>query len=201
MKLYYSKGACSLTVRIIIHEIGLKCDFEAVNLQTKVTETGNNFLEINPKGSVPALITNDKKILTENSVIQQYLADTYNATELLPKIGDFKRYQVLEWLNFVSTELHKGFGPLFRPNYPTEAKEQFVIPLLKQKLMVVEKHLAQQKFLMGDHFTVPDAYLFIILRWLPGAKLDINEYPSLARYFSELTQRKSVHQALQEEGL
>src|SRR5688572_12009519 len=113
MKLYYSKGACSLAVRIILHEIGAACEFEAVDLATKKTETGMDFLKINPKGAVPTLILDDKAILTENAVIQQYLAEKYHATQLLPPLGDMKRYRVLEWLNFISTDLHKSCGPLF----------------------------------------------------------------------------------------
>src|SRR5690349_19217638 len=122
MKLYYSKGACSLAVRIIINEIGLQSEYEAVDLKTKKTATGQDFLKINPKGSVPVIQTDEKQILTENAVIQQYLADTNKATQLLPALGNFERYRVLEWLNFISTELHKGFSPLFNPNVPNELK-------------------------------------------------------------------------------
>src|SRR5437870_2266196 len=113
MKLYYSKGACSLAVRILINELNISCKYEAVNLKTKETETGKNFYEINPKGAVPTLILENNNVLTENAVIHQYLADQQKAHHLLPNLNDFKRYQVLEWLNFIATELHKGFSPLF----------------------------------------------------------------------------------------
>src|SRR5689334_13101143 len=108
MKLYYSKGACSLAVRILLHELGIKSEFEAVDLKTKRTETNADFLKINPKGAVPTLTTDKQEILTENAVILCYLADEYKAIELLPAPGNFKRYRVLEWLNYVATEIHKG---------------------------------------------------------------------------------------------
>lgn len=123
MKLYYSAGTCSLAVRIIINEIGLPSTYEAVDLKTKKTASGQDFLQINPKGSVPVIVTDDNEILTENSVIQQYLADKNNASSLLPALGHFKRYRVLEWLNYISTELHKGCGPLFSPSIPVELKK------------------------------------------------------------------------------
>ncbi len=200
MKLYYANGACSLAVRIIINEIGLQPEFEAVDLKTKRTATGHDFLQINPKGSVPVIITDENEILTENSVIQQYLADTHNATQLLPALGDFKRYRVLEWLNYISTELHKGCGPLFHPAIPLELKNDLFKPALKSKLLYVEKNL-KNKFLLGDHFTLADSYLFVILSWLPHFKIDINEWPKLSRYFTELKQRPTIKKSLQEEGI
>ncbi len=201
MKLYYSKGACSLAVRIVIHEIGLPCEFESVNLKTKQTETGADFLKINPKGAVPVLIISQNEILTENAAIQQYLADQNNATSLLPAVGQVKRYKVLEWLNFVSTELHKGCGPLFNPNISQEMKNDLFKPQLKNKLDYVEKHLKNNKWLMGDEFTLPDGYLFVIVTWLPKFSFDMNEFPNLSRYANEIKQRKSVRVSLQEEGM
>jgi glutathione S-transferase len=201
MKLYYAKGACSLAVRIAIHEMGRPCKFESVNLQTKITETGVNFLTINPKGSVPTLETDTQEILTENGVIQQYLADTYKAAELLPPMGDMKRYRVLEWLNFVSTDLHKGFGPLFNAKVPAEIKDDIFKPILKAKFSFVDKHLENKKYLMGEKFTLPDGYLFVLLSWLPHMKIDIAEWSNLARYFTDVKNRPAVQQALQDEGL
>lgn len=201
MKLYYSKGACSLAVRIIIHEIGLKCEFESVDLKTKKTEKGDDFLQTNPKGAVPTLVTDKNEVLTENAVIQQYLADTHHATELLPAIGDFNRYRVLEWLNFISTDVHKGFGPLFNPNVPQELKQSIFIPNLKNKMNTVEKQLQHHKFLAGDHFTLPDAYLFVMLSWLPHFSIDIGSWPHITKYLSEMVKRKSIADSLTEEGL
>lgn len=201
MKLYYTRGACSLVVRIIINEIGLRAEFENVDLRSKKTEKGDDFLKINPKGSVPTLQTNDGEILTENAVILQYLADTNGATKLLPGTGDFKRYRVLEWLNYVATELHKTIGALFNPGMPEEVKERVYKPLIKTKCTFVDKNLANHNYLLGDEFTLPDAYLFVMMTWLVHFKFDLNEWPNLQRYFTELKQRKSIHQSLVEEKL
>lgn len=199
MKLYYSRGACSLTCRIIINELQLTCEYEKVDLKTKITEHGDNYLSINLKGSVPALETDDNKILTENAVILQYLADINHASTLLPPVNNFSRYRVLEWLNFVGTELHKGFGPLFNPDYSQEARDKIVIPLLKRKFSYVSKQLEISKFIVGDEFTLPDAYLFVVLRWAYFFKLDLGE--QLSKYFSELSARKCIEKSLEEEGL
>jgi glutathione S-transferase len=165
MKLYYAKGACSLAVRIVINEIELSCQYESVDLKTKQTETSADFLKINPKGSVPVLVTNEQEVLTENLVIQQYLADTYHAYQLLPKLNDFNRYRTLEWLNYVATELHKGFSPLFNPEMPQEVKDKIVIPVLDKKFAYLNHHLQEHAYLMGKEFTLPDSYLFVVLRW------------------------------------
>ncbi len=199
MKLYYAKGACSLAVRIIIHEIGLKCEFVAVNLGTKQTEHGDDFLKINPKGSVPVLVTDNNEVLTENAVIQQFLADKHHAVHLLPPPGDFRRYRVLEWLNFISSDLHKGCSPLFTSTLPQEVKEKIFIPSIKNKLKLVEEHLNQKKYLMGNDFTLPDSYLFVILSWMPHLKVDISDCKNLNRYFEELKKRDSVQLSLKEE--
>jgi glutathione S-transferase len=201
MKLYYSKGACSLAVRIVINEIGLNSEYEAVNLKEKKTASGEDFFKINSKGAVPALITDDKHLLTENAVIQQYLADTNKAQQLLPLMGDFKRYEVLEWLNFVSTELHKGFGPLFNPAVPAEMKNEIVIPMLKKKFAFVDKQLVNNKYIAGDHFTLPDGYLFVMLTWANNMAIDLSDCEALMRHFAELKQRPSIQKSLQEEGL
>ncbi|MGC1182845.1 glutathione transferase GstA [Legionella sp.] len=201
MKLFFSKGACSLATHIIINELALISEYEAVDLITKKTATGNDFLKINPKGAVPTLITGDNKTLTENAIILQYLADTNNATQLLPTLGDFKRYRVLEWLNYVATELHKGFGPLWNPDMPQEIKNNLVIPLLKKKFTFIDKHLQNHKFLSGEHFTLPDAYLFVMLLWAANVKIDLSELFNLSRYFSDLKKRDSILKSLKEEDI
>ncbi len=201
MKLYYSKGACSLGVRITLHELDIPCEFESVNFKTKQTESGADFLKINPKGYVPTLVTNKHEILTENMVIQQYLADEFKAAELLPPIGTIQRYRVLEWLNYVSTELHKGCGPLFNSKLAKEVKDTFFIPDFKNKLSFVDQKLSENQYITQDHFTVADSYLFVILTWLPHFQFNLSEWKNLSRYFSELSKRKSVAKALQEENL
>lgn len=199
MKLYYTPAACSLVARIIINETGLKAEFESVNLKTKTTETGADYLAINSKGSVPALQLNNGDVLTENAVILQYLADEAKATQLLPPITDFNRYRVLEWINYISTELHKGIGILFNPAITDDLRNNIFIPLIKSKLKYVNNHLQHHTYLSGDHFTLPDAYLFVMLRWAAYFKLDLKEWSNLSRYFTELSGRPSIKQSLKQE--
>ena len=201
MKLYYSKGACSLVIRILIHEMQLPCEYEAVNIVTKITASGTPFLTINPKGAVPVLITEDNLVLTENAVIQQYLADTYKAHQLLPPVGDFQRYRVLEWVNYITTDIHKSFSPLFSTKVPDAFKEEVIIPILKAKFAIANQALEKNQFLMGKQFTLPDAYLFVMLLWSASKKLDLKEYPHFVRYFAELKQRQTFIEALSEEGI
>lgn len=201
MKLYYSKGACSLAVRILINEINIPCEYIAVDLKTKKTETGADFLKVNPKGQVPTLVLEDGKILTENAIIQQYLADTNPRSHLLPSKEDFNHYRILEWLNFISTDIHKGFGPLFNSSVPQELKETLFIPALKKKFDVVNAQLANHHFLTGDHYSLPDGYLFVMLMWLKPFKVDLTTWPNITRFFEELKKRPNVHKSLDQEGI
>ena len=201
MKLFYAAGACSLASRIILNEIGIAADYEAVDLKTKQTANGQNFLTINPKGYVPTLCLENGDILTENAVIMQYLADHYQASNLLPPVGDWQRYRVLEWLNYVSTELHKGFSPIFNRDIPQDLKDKIFIPKLIEKLHYVDNHLQSHSYLIGKHFTLPDAYLFVVLRWVIGKKLPVQTLPHLLEYATQLRLRKSVADALHQEGL
>lgn len=201
MKLYYSKGACSLAVRIVLNEIEIPCEYESVDLKTKKTEKGDDFLKINPKGSVPVLKLANQEILTENAAIQQYLADEFKATTLLPLVGNFKRYRVLEWLSFVSTDLHKGFAPLFDPRVSEENKEQIFKPNLKNKLKIVDAQLSKSEYLVSDSFTLPDGYLFVILRWFPHFKMELTEFSHVTRYKEMLKKRRSIQDSLAEESL
>lgn len=202
MKLYYSKGACSLAVRIIIHELNLSCQFESVDIKAKKTESGQDFMEINPKGSVAAFELPNHEILTENVAIMQYLADNHNASHLLPATKDLKRYRILEWLNYLTTEIHKGFSPLFSSVLAEEIKQSFFTPLLEKKLVLLENHLAHKTYIMDKDFTLPDAYLFVMLRWLtPVAKISFDKYPHLKKYFENLKTRSSIQKSLKEEGL
>lgn len=201
MKLYYSKGACSLVVRIILNELNIPCEYESVDLKTKKTESGADFLKINSKGAVPVLAVDSHEIITENTVILQYLADQTKAIHLLPEVGNFQRYRVLEWLNYITTELHKSFGPLFNPSVPQEMKEQFFIPLLQSKFNYVNIRLENHSFLLEDHFTLPDAYLFVMLLWATHFKFDLNQWGNIARFFQALNQRPSIQKSLAQEGL
>lgn len=201
MKLYYSKGACSLAVRIVIHEIQIPCVFESVDLKTKITETGADFLKIAPKGAVPVLLLDNQEILSENAVIQQYLADEFKAVHLLPGLGDFRRYRALEWLNFVSSELHKSCGALFNPKIPVDLKETVFKPLLKTKLNIVNQRLHENQYLANDQFSLADGYLFVVLSWLRLFNLEMSEWSALDRYYSALKARPSIRRSLEEEGL
>lgn len=200
MKLYYGKGSCALAIHIIIKEMDLPCEFEAVDLKTKQTAHGISFPTINPKNMVPALQLNNQEILTEASIILQYLADTHKAESLLPIFG-MLRYRALEWLNYVSTDLHKNCSPLFNPNIPEAVKQDVFRPLLKNKLTYVNQHLTNRQFLLDNQFTLADSYLFVVLRWLPAFKIDRAEFPALQRYFTHLLARPAIMLALKEEGL
>lgn len=201
MKLYYTSSVCSLAVRIVIHHLGISCEFEAVNLKTKLTEHGTNYLVINPKGSVPAVLLDTNELLTENAIILQYLADKYNATDLLPPVGDMNRYRVLEWLNFVSTDLHRYCAPLFWSRFTDDVKENVFRPILNKKLFFVDQHLGSNKFLMGHTMTLGDSYFIVILIWLAKLQVQMTDWPNLSRYFVDMSSFSSVQQSLREEGL
>lgn len=200
MKLYYSRGACSFAPHILINELNIPCEYEAVDLKTHVTETGNDFYKINPKGSVPVLITNDNQTLTENAIILQYLAESQKATQLFPPNTDFQHYRVLEWLNYVATELHKGFGPLFNPKVPEELKEQLFIPILQKKFEYVNQHM-KRPYLLGNHLTLPDVYLCVTCLWIKNFKFDINQWPAIAAFFAEMKKRPAVQKTFEEEHI
>ncbi|HXG80276.1 MAG TPA: glutathione transferase GstA [Sphingomicrobium sp.] len=197
MILYYARGACSQAVHIILHEAGFAHDSIRVNLKAKLTERDEDYLTVNPKGAVPALRLDNGEILTENAVVLQYLGDQAGGF-LLPPVGDLRRYRVLEWLNFIATELHKGFGPLFKPG--GEDAKQSARDLLSSNFDFVESRLGGQ-FLMGETFTLPDPYLFVMLGWTGKAGLDLGRWPRLRAYRERLEQRPSVRRVLEYEGL
>ena len=164
MKLYYSPGACSLSPHIILNEAGLKHTVAKTNLKDKTIDGGGDYKLKNPHGYVPALELDDGTILTEGPAIVQYIADKAPEKKLAPMPGTVERAKMQSWLNFVSTELHKGFSPLFNPAMPEEAKKLFREKLM-QRFEVLDRHFGKDQFLMGDHFTLPDAYLFTVLNW------------------------------------
>jgi glutathione S-transferase len=201
MKLYYAPGACSLIVHIMLNELGLPAEFEKVDLKVKKTETGADYYTINPKGAVPALALDNGEMLTENAIILQYLADHYKKTDLLPPVGDFQRYHVLETMNFITTDIHKSFGPLFSPDVPQELKEKVFIPNLEKKFTFLDGRLAGHDFIMSDHLTLPDIYLFVMLTWLNAFKVPLTNWKNLPRFYEMMKARPSVQKSLQEEGL
>lgn len=200
MKLYYSPGACSLSPHIVACEADLALELVKVNLQTKQTETGEDFRQINPSGYVPALILDNDKILTEGPAIVQYLADRLPEKKLAPEAGTFERYQLQQWLNYISTEIHKSFSPLFDASASQVVKDQ-----AKEKLIVrlgtIAVQLSKQPFLLGENFSVADAYLFVTLSWGPHVGLDIARWPELTRYVGKISARPAVQKAMKEEGL
>ena len=200
MKLYYSPGACSLSPHIVLREAGFDITLEKVNLRTKETESGGNFLAINPKGYVPALELDGGEILTEGPAIIQYVADLVPEKKLVPPAGTLARARVQEWLNFIGTELHKSFSPLFNPATSDDAKAA-ARALIDRRLAFTASALDAQPYLTGDSFTVADAYLFTVLSWTGFVKVDITPWPSLGAYFERIKARPAVQAAMAAEGL
>jgi len=191
MKLYIKPGACSLSPHIVTREAGLPV--EVVGADTKSPQ----FKQLNPKGYVPVLQLDDGQTLTEGVAIVQYLADHKPEAQLAPKNGTLERYRLQEWLNYIATELHKGFSPLFRKP-PAEFK-QVLIDGLTQKLAFLDARLQENQFLMGERFTIADAYLFTILTWAPGQGLELSRWPALKAYFDRIGARPAVRSALEAE--
>lgn len=199
MKLYYSPGACSQAPHILLHELGVQHDAARVDLRAKKVEDGSDYLAVNAKGSVPALELDSGEVLTENAVILQYLGDRANWPEVLPPLGDFRRYRVLEMVNFITTELHKRFGFLFHPEASDEMK-QLVIGDLSKKLDYVDGRLGAGPYLFGDDLTVPDVYLFVITGWAEKM-IGLEQWPNLKSFRERMLERPSVRHVLRFEGL
>jgi glutathione S-transferase len=200
MKLYYAPGACSLAPHIVLREAGLDFQLEKVDLGTKTTESGENFLEINHKGYVPALRLDNGEILTEASVTLQYIADQSPDAGLIPAQGDFARYRLLENLNFVSTEIHKTLGAFFNPAMTAEWREG-QLALFNGKASYLESRFSESEFLMGDEFSVADAYLFAVLGWTGLHGIDMEPYPNIRDYIGRIQTRPAVIEAMVAEGL
>lgn len=201
MRLYYAPGACSLAPHIVAREANLPVELERVDLAAKKTEAGEDFRQINPKGYVPTLRLEDGAVLTENAAVLQYLGDRgAEASGLIPAPGTVERYRVVEWLTFISTELHKGFGVFFIPNYPQDARE-IARAKLADRLRYVDEQLAGRPYLMGERFSVADAYLFTVLTWTKRHAIDMQPYPNLRAYQERVAERPAVQTALREEGL
>lgn len=195
MKLYFSPGACSLSPHIVLQEAGLKFSLEKVDLSSKKTASGLDFYTINPKGAVPTLQLDDGQVLTEGPAVVQYLADLVPAKRLAPVAGSMERYRLMEWLNFISTEMHKGFSPLFNPGMPDEGKKITMDRLLTRFDYLASK-LAASDYLLGNDFSVADAYLFTILRWSAHFDIKLDRWPNIDAYFKRVEQRPAVQAAL-----
>jgi len=200
VKLFYSPGACSLSPHIVLREVGLPYKLERVDLKTHTTAGGTDFYGVNPKGSVPALQLDDGRILTEGPAILQYLADRKPEAKVAPAPGTFERSELQEWLNYIATELHKLLGLLFNPKLPADFKE-VVLGNAAKRFDFLAQRLSNRKYLLGDEFSVADAYLYTIMRWTHLFKIDISKWPVLQEYMARVAARASVKGALNEEGL
>ena len=200
MKLYFSPGACSLSPHIVLLEAGLSFTTERVNLRKKLTAGGADYTAINPKGYVPALELDDGTVLTEGPAIVQYLADRAPARQLAPAAGTVEHYQALEWLNFIGTELHKNYGPLFNPDAGEDAKTA-ARATLARRFGFVALALEGREYLVGGRFSVADAYLFTVANWAPVVQFDMSPWPVLQAYQARIAARPAVQQAMRDEGL
>lgn len=199
MKLYAAPGACSMASNIALHEAGIKFDLAKVDFRTKKAE-GADFNEVNSKGYVPALRLDDGQVLTENVAVLQYIADRNPAAKLAPPAGTMERYRLQEWLSFINSELHKSFGPLFSPEAKDDTK-QYALNLLHKRLGWLQGAMGSKKYLLGEQFTVADAYLFTILGWGAHVGVDIGQWPALKSYFDRIGARPHVIEAMTAEGL
>jgi glutathione S-transferase len=200
MKLYYSPSACSLSPHIVLSEAGLPYTLVKVDLKSKAMDGGGTFATVNAKGYVPTLELDDGQVLTEGPAIVQYIADQAPASGLAPANGTMARYRLQEWLNFISTELHKQYSPLFNPAMPEEVKAMQRDKIAGRFDWVV-KQLGDKPYLTGDTFTVADAYLFTVLGWCKFAGIDLGRWPALGAYVARVGARPKVLAALKEEGL
>ncbi|WP_200551833.1 glutathione transferase GstA [Kosakonia sp. LAM2021] len=200
MKLFYKPGACSLASHIALRETGKDVDLISVDLMKKRLENGDDFFAINPKGQIPALLLNDNTLITEGVAIMQYVADSAPESQLLAPVGTLPRYKTLEWLNFIATELHKGFTPLFRPDTPEEYKPT-VRALLEKKLHYVNESLSNNAWISGANFTIADGYLFTVLRWARAVKLNMEGLSNIDAYMARVAARPLVAAAMAAEGI
>jgi len=200
LKLYYSPGACSLSPHIALCEAGLQFELEQVDTKAKKTKAGADFLAINPNGYVPALKIADGQVLTEGPAIVQWIADQRPESHLAPANGTFERSRLQQWLNFISTEIHKSYSPLFSAETP-EAYKTITKDKLFKRYAYVNDQLKGKQFLLGNHFTVADGYLFTVTNWANFLKLDLSEFREVAQFSDRVHSRPKVLQALKAEGL
>jgi glutathione S-transferase len=199
MKLYYTPGACSQAPHIAIHELGLPYQAVKVDLATHKLEDGTDYRTINPKGYVPTLELDDGTRLTEANVILQYLAEQ-KPGRLAPAFGTKERWKLLEWLAFITSEVHKGFGPLWNPATPAEVRER-TVQALGNRFGYLAQTLEKQPYLMGNEFTIADAYLFVVLNWTNLHKVDLGPWPALQQFQARVAARPAVQATLKAEGL
>ena len=200
MKLYYSPGACSLSPHLVAREAGLNVELIKTDLKTKHTADGGDFTAVNGKGYVPTLQLDNGQVLTEGPAIVQYLADHAPASGLVPAAGSFERYRLQEWLNFITSEIHKSFSPLFNPASSDDVKDGAKAYLAK-RFEFVAKSLEGKSYLMGEQFTAADAYLFTVANWGQWVGVDIAQWPNVQAHHARVAARPKVQEALKAEGL
>jgi glutathione S-transferase len=200
MKLYYSPGSCSLASHIVLVESGTRFETVRVNLKDKRTADGRDYNSINPKGYVPSLELDNNELLTENTALLAYLGEQSPQSRLIAPAGTWDNYRVREWLGYISTELHKSCSPLFRPDTP-EATIAAARALLARRLAFADQALTGKSYLMGDNFSVADAYLFVITTWFPRLQIDLTPYPHLKAFNERVAKRPAVIRAMTDEGL
>jgi glutathione S-transferase len=200
MQLYFSPGACSLAPHIILREVGISFELKRVDTKTKKLVDGADFLAVNSKGAVPALRLDDGQVLTEGVAILQYLADRKPESKLVPPAGTFERYRAIEWLNFLTSEVHKSFSPLFNAQASADVKA-YAQANLEKKLDWTNAQLGSRKFLTGDTFTIADAYLFTLINWTYFVGIDLGRWPALKEFHARVAARPAVQEALSAEGL
>jgi glutathione S-transferase len=200
MKLYFSPGACSLSPHIALYEAGLPFEARMASTKTHKLADGTDFYGINPKGYVPTLEFDNGDRLTEGPAIVQWIADQVPDKRLAPAAGTMERYRLQEWLNYITAELHKGFGTLFNPAMPEEAKA-FARTKLVERFKLADQRLADRPFLLGNDFTVADAYLYVVSRWAAPMKVDLSPFTNLAAFMERVASRPAVQKALEAEGL
>lgn len=200
MKLYYAPGTCSLAPHIVLREVGMPFELIRVDTGTHQLADGSDYFAINPKGQVPVLELQDGSRFTEGPVICQYIADQAGDRRLMPAAGSMQRYRVMEWQNHITSDLHKSFGPLFKPEYETATKQLFAEGLVK-KLAWVSEQIGHKPYLTGDDFTAADAYFFVMTLWAGFVKLDLSGLDALRRFQERVAARPAVAEALKVEGL
>lgn len=200
MKLYYSPGACSLSPHIVAREAGIEVDLVKVDLKARKLEDGGDYTRINAKGYVPALALDGGTLLTEGPAIVQYLADRNPDSGLAPSNGTLERYRLQEWLNFLTSEIHKSFSPLFNPA-AAEGWKQAARENIVRRFDLITERLGPSAYLMGERFTVADAYLFTLLNWCQWTGIDLARWPALKDYLARVAGRPKVQEALRAEGL
>jgi glutathione S-transferase len=200
MKLYYSPGACSLSPHIVANEAGIPLELVKVDTKTKTVRKEGDYWDVNPKGYVPALELDDGAVLTEGPAIVQYLADSRPDAGLAPANGTFERVRLQEALNYVTSEIHKAYSPLFNPDVLPAVREER-LAYLRKRYALIEKQLEGRQYLLGERFTVADAYLFVVTNWARGVKLDLSAFPNLLAFQKRIGSRKAVVAAMRAEGL